>query len=246
MQAFACTFARQNDAIALKQLIDDGLDVNTYNRSGWAPLHAAATEGSQDCMKLLLQNGANPNIIGHWGRTPLHLACSWGRLECVSILLNAKADVSVKDIQYSTPLHSASWNCHPSCVRLLVAAGADVNSLCKGRGFLGKARTPLEMTTETGPETIPSTLNAYRECAEILLDAGAKAVNFEIPPWMASLLKKRANVKTLFSTLYGILRFRYTPGTPQTRICKDVVQLVCLAVWETRFRVEWEPKEEKI
>lgn len=44
-------------------LIEKGqIPVNTFDQSGWSPLHIAAGHNHLDIVKLLLQNGAQVNI----------------------------------------------------------------------------------------------------------------------------------------------------------------------------------------
>ena len=54
-----------------KQHLTGGVDVNSIDAGGWAPLHWAASKGCKKTIKLLLANGANINAIAATGRTPL-------------------------------------------------------------------------------------------------------------------------------------------------------------------------------
>ncbi len=69
--------------------------------SGWTPLMAAASGGSEDCTAALLSAGANHAHADRWGRTPLHLAAGAGAeaLPCAELLLHAGADAFVEDIK---------------------------------------------------------------------------------------------------------------------------------------------------
>ena len=72
--------------------------------SGWTPLMAAASGGSEDCTAALLSAGANHAHADRWGRTPLHLAAAAGAeaLPCAELLLHAGADAFVEDIKVSS------------------------------------------------------------------------------------------------------------------------------------------------
>jgi len=91
----------------IHHLLNAGLDVNTREHDGNAPLHVAVNPCSMgDCSSdgsnplaayILLQQGADPNVCNARGKTPLMMAVAgaWmggGSLDCVRILLEAGAD----------------------------------------------------------------------------------------------------------------------------------------------------------
>lgn len=59
----------------VKELIEQGADVNMRSGSTWTPLHYASNNGNLAIVKLLVENGADVNAKAH-GRTPLDEA-SW-------------------------------------------------------------------------------------------------------------------------------------------------------------------------
>jgi hypothetical protein len=69
--------ARKGDAATVKQLLDEGIDVNTKFRYGVTALFYACDHGHVDVVKILLDRGADPNVKDtFYGMTPLMMAVS--------------------------------------------------------------------------------------------------------------------------------------------------------------------------
>jgi ankyrin repeat protein len=73
----------------VRQLIARGASVN---RSGWTPLHYAATSPGVAAMDLLLAKGAAIDARSPNGTTPLMMACRYGPEAAVDLLLARGAD----------------------------------------------------------------------------------------------------------------------------------------------------------
>ena len=117
---------------AVKQYLDNGVNVNAKSEPGLTSLHCAVNEdfkGShRELVKLLIEKGADVNARDDILDTPLHGASN---KETAEILIKAGADVDVKNESGETPLHvverqfdekKASEICE-----LLIANGAKVN-----------------------------------------------------------------------------------------------------------------------
>jgi len=83
-------------AALCRQLIQMNADVN---KTGWTPLHYAATNGHLEVMQLLLDEHAyidaeSPNLT-----TPLMMAAHYGTAQAVKLLLDSGADPTLKNIQ---------------------------------------------------------------------------------------------------------------------------------------------------
>jgi len=77
-----------------RRLIDRGADVN---KTGWAPLHYAATNGHLAIMELLLEHHAYIDAESPNGTTPLMMAAHYGSTAGVRLLLEAGADPQLKN-----------------------------------------------------------------------------------------------------------------------------------------------------
>ncbi|WP_298926843.1 ankyrin repeat domain-containing protein [uncultured Ramlibacter sp.] len=84
---------RGHTALA-KKLIARGADVN---KTGWAPLHYAATSGHLEIMRMLLENHAYIDAESPNGTTPLMMAAHYGTPAAVKLLLDGGADAGLKN-----------------------------------------------------------------------------------------------------------------------------------------------------
>ena len=77
-----------------RKLIARDADVN---KTGWAPLHYAATHGHVPVIRLLLDHHAYIDAESPNGTTPLMMAAHYGSPEAVKLLLEAGADSALKN-----------------------------------------------------------------------------------------------------------------------------------------------------
>lgn len=122
-------------------LIAAGADPNARGMHGWAPLHFAASRGSEDLVNFLIASGADADIRCKDGLSPLHWAASKESENVVKALLASGADPNAQRENGFTPLHYATGSSlrgrNVSVVKALLAAGADP-SLPDDRGRLAK------------------------------------------------------------------------------------------------------------
>ena len=78
----------------VKKLIERNADVN---KTGWTPLHYAATNGHLAIIELLLENHAYIDAESPNGTTPLMMAAHYGSPAAVKLLLEAGADPGLKN-----------------------------------------------------------------------------------------------------------------------------------------------------
>ena len=78
----------------VRKLIDRGADVN---KTGWTPLHYAATNGHLAIIQLLLDEHAYIDAESPNGSTPLMMAAHYGAPAAVKLLLEAGADPSLRN-----------------------------------------------------------------------------------------------------------------------------------------------------
>ena len=149
----------KGDAQRVRELINQGADVNTTDYAGWTPLHEvmihilciliqfiklfsinqAANRGLVSVARELLKNGAKVNVTGLDGVTPLHDASVNGHESMISLLLRYGANSSLKTSSHKTALDLAG---SPEVVRLLAQQISDEED---------------RVTDENSPETMPQT-----------------------------------------------------------------------------------------
>ncbi len=88
--------AFNGDLELASQMIQKGADVN---KTGWTPLHYAATKGHLPLMKLFIENHAYIDAESPNGSTPLMMASMYGSAEAVRLLLDEGADPLLKNQQ---------------------------------------------------------------------------------------------------------------------------------------------------
>lgn len=112
--------AIKGDAAAAEQMIKKGADVN---KTGWAPLHYAASGGDARLVKLLIDNHAYIDAESPNGTTPLMMASMYGSTQAVKLLLAEGADASIKNKLGATALKFAQDGVRPDAISLLAQPG---------------------------------------------------------------------------------------------------------------------------
>ena len=97
----------------VEKLIKRGADVN---KTGWAPLHYAATGGQVGIISLLLENSAYIDAESPNGTTPLMMAAMYGTSAAVKFLLQEGADPTLKNQQGLTALDFAQRGSRPDAL----------------------------------------------------------------------------------------------------------------------------------
>ncbi len=102
-----------------EKLVKRGADVN---KTGWAPLHYAASAGNMMIIAMLIENSAYIDAESPNGTTPLMMAAMYGTPEAVKLLLQEGADPTLKNVQGLTALQFAERGVRPDAVELLATA----------------------------------------------------------------------------------------------------------------------------
>ncbi|XRG78466.1 ankyrin repeat domain-containing protein [Rossellomorea sp. GAMAL-10_SWC] len=121
-----------NDIEQVKELIDEGEDVNELNRDHESPLlKASYTDGEPlnlEMLKLLLDNGANPTIGDADDWTILHAAAYLGDKEAIDLLLKYGADINQPDNVGETPIFDTIYEVDDlKTFQYLIKKGADLS-----------------------------------------------------------------------------------------------------------------------
>jgi beta-lactamase regulating signal transducer with metallopeptidase domain len=162
----------------VRELLDEGANVNAVINDDGTPLIVAAREGQLQIVQLLLDRGADPNLAVAGDGAPIIMAAREGHARIVEVLLDRGADVELVVPEDENALIQASGEGHLEVVKLLVARGANVNARALanrhyeavGTDELGRRRTydtrveewrtPLSMATRGGHTAVVEFLRA--------------------------------------------------------------------------------------
>lgn len=102
-----------------RKLVAKGADVN---KTGWAPLHYAATHGHLEIISLLLDNHAYIDAESPNGTTPLMMAAFYGTPAAVKLLLESGADAKLKNQLGLTAIDFANRANRQDAAEMIAAA----------------------------------------------------------------------------------------------------------------------------
>jgi ankyrin repeat protein len=115
----------------IKQLINDGADVNMTNGSGDTPLTISCEKENLNIIKYLIENGAKTDINNSMGTSSLNLLCkikSEKSLEIVNYFIEEKKiNIDYKDKNGNTPLLMASYFRDNKVMEKLIENRANIN-----------------------------------------------------------------------------------------------------------------------
>jgi ankyrin repeat protein len=99
----------KNDLTAVKDLIENGADVNARDKRGTRPLHKACASASLELIEYLIEKGAEINCVDINGKSPIYEACisSNENINVVKKLLELDANLGYLDQDKNTLLHTA-------------------------------------------------------------------------------------------------------------------------------------------
>lgn len=144
----------------VRQLIEQGEDVNEDDVSLGTPLHQAAIWGTRAMAEVLLAEGADVDFDNYLLGTSLKAAALGDNEAVAAVLIAHGADVQAGDAHGLTPLHAAAQGGHAAIVALLIENGADVNARSLAEG-LHAGYAPIFSAGQFGHFDIVDLLRAY-------------------------------------------------------------------------------------
>ena len=120
--------AKNADKVALRALVQKGVDVNATEGDGTTALHWASYRDDLDSADLLLRAGARVNAANDLGATPLWTASLNGSAAMVGRLLAAGANPNTALLAGETPVMVAARSGNPAVVEQLLVKGANANA----------------------------------------------------------------------------------------------------------------------
>eukprot|EP00039_Didymoeca_costata_P027050 m.17296 g.17296 ORF g.17296 m.17296 type:complete len:382 (-) comp5978_c0_seq1:1210-2355(-) len=140
--------AEKGDEEAIKNALEQGVDVNALDDGEQSALHRAAGFGRQATAELLIDAKADVNAKDDSGSTALHLAAWKGQVGMAELLVISNANLDSKGLYGDTALHLAASYGQQKVAEILVHSNADVNA----KDNAGK--TPLDWAKESNQTSI--------------------------------------------------------------------------------------------
>ena len=186
---------RNQDVELTRELVEQGVDVNTPQGDGTTALHWAAHRDDRATADLLIRAGANVNAANDLGATPLQVTCQNRSGPMVRLLLAAEADANAELLNGETVLMICAQTGDTSSVEALLDDGARVNQQESGH-----EQTALMWAAAQG----------HAEVVRLLLESGAdfRARSITYPQTVVDEQTQRAGREELN---YTVLRGGSTP-----------------------------------
>jgi cytohesin len=170
--------ARLGDMDRVRELIEEGADVNAEGRRGETPLHAAAAKGHKEIAELLIAKGAEVDA-NRPGYTPLTWAIWNDDRDIIMLLLKSGADANFDPENDGPAIFYSVWNEDVELAKLLLAHGAKLD--VKG----GDGWTVFRHSVSQGSQ----------ELVEYFLSRGATAPQFHLSACLGDLDRVKSLVK---------------------------------------------------
>ncbi|XP_028414471.1 transient receptor potential cation channel subfamily A member 1 homolog isoform X2 [Dendronephthya gigantea] len=130
---------------AVRQLLNEGADIDAVNLDEQTPLHMAAKSGKENIVKELISNdGTIINDEDADSNTALHLAATNGHHRVIEALLDKGAIIDARNLYAWTPLDCAASQGWTKSARVLIEYEAPIDPIDKARV------TPLHLASQAG------------------------------------------------------------------------------------------------
>nr|XP_034977834.1 2-5A-dependent ribonuclease [Zootoca vivipara]XP_034977835.1 2-5A-dependent ribonuclease [Zootoca vivipara]XP_034977836.1 2-5A-dependent ribonuclease [Zootoca vivipara] len=118
---------RRGSIETVRQLLEEGNDINSKVNDGWTALHSAVQMDKEAIVHLLLDRGADPLARKDNKATPFILAGITGNVELLKLFLQKGSAINECDLNGFTAFTEAAWYGQEEALRFLYGCGADVN-----------------------------------------------------------------------------------------------------------------------
>lgn len=120
--------ASRGEIELIKEILDQGVDINETNKHGKTALMLAAGNGRVEATKLLLERSAVIDAQEIDGMTALMMAASDGKTETVKLLVENGANVNITNNYGATAMTNAAFFNHPESVKAILSSKQKVSS----------------------------------------------------------------------------------------------------------------------
>jgi ankyrin repeat protein len=117
----------------VKELLANGGNINTRDKSGYSLLMIAALRGNFELVKFMMENGADINIKASQCETALYAGISSGNSEIVKLLIDSGSDIHLVSEFGETFLMQAARSGNLEIVKVLIENGADQSVKLRGK-----------------------------------------------------------------------------------------------------------------
>lgn len=160
--------ACQGDEIGVRELMDQGVDVNSIDLDGRTALHVAACEGRVDVAMLLLSRKANIDARDRWGSTAAADAKYYGNVEVYNMLKARGAKIPKMrntPMTVGNPREVPEYELNPQDIQIRKSDGISKGSyqVAKWNG----TRVSVKILDKDG-HSDPESINAFKDELTIL------------------------------------------------------------------------------